>query len=137
MTVPTTIDEILKQIQAITSSIETIESDGLRRLELVQQRDQLRADARVLANAMRHPRSVETEIAMLEARLEGIDDMFVTKGHAEKYLTKGFSDPGAYSAAINRKIAQDHAEEIREINDRLAELRAIPRPQDDDRHNDE
>jgi len=131
MTVPTTIDEILKQIRAITTRIEAIQSDGPRRIELVQQRDRLRADARILANALRHPRSVETEIAMLEARLDEIDDMFVTKGYAEKYLTKGFSDPGAYSATINRKIAQDHAEEIREIKDRLVELRAIPRPQDD------
>jgi hypothetical protein len=62
---------------------------------------------------------------MLLSRLAEIDDLFVSKGYAEKHLTKGFSDPGAYSATINRRIAQDHAKEIEAIEQRLSELAEI------------
>ena len=49
----------------------------------------------------------------------------VSKGYAEKHLTKGFSDPGAYSATINRRLAEDHAQEIEAIEQRLSELAEI------------
>jgi len=62
---------------------------------------------------------------MLVSRLAEIDALFVTKGYAEKHLTKGFSDPGAYSVVINRKLADDHAEEIADIEARLSELSKI------------
>jgi len=50
---------------------------------------------------------------------------FVAKGYAEKHLTKGFSDPGAYSATINRMLEEEHASEIEEIQALLTELRAF------------
>lgn len=68
---------------------------------------------------------------MLVERLEEIDALFVSKGYSEKHLTKGFSDPGAYSANINRKLADDHAAEIVDIKQRLAALDEAVRPKED------
>lgn len=62
---------------------------------------------------------------MLEARLREIDDKYVGKGYAEKHLTKGFSDPGAYSVIINRNIEEEHAAEVEKIKANLVELRSF------------
>jgi hypothetical protein len=67
---------------------------------------------------------------MLVERLEEIDTLFVRKGYSEKHLTKGFSDPGAYSANINRKLADDHAAEVAEIKQRLAALNETARTEE-------
>lgn len=121
------IDDTFKGVAALSAELEDMDDDDPRRADIILERDRLRADAQRLAGSLRHPRSVEAEISMLEARLAEIESLFVTKGHAEKHLTKGFSDPGAYSANINRKIATHHEAEVAEIERTLAELRAIDR----------
>lgn len=120
-----TIDDIFNQVRLVSAKLTAMSEDDPSRPDLVRQLDRLRTEAQRRANAARHPLSVEAETAMLEARLSEIDDLFVSKGYAEKHLTKGFSDPGAYSAMINRRIANDHAEEISEIEHRLSVLREI------------
>lgn len=122
---PTHIDEILAQIRSISESLDTIGEKDPSRADLIARRERLRAEARKLAAATRHPRSVEAQISMLEQRLDEIRGKFVTKGYAEKHLTKGFSDPGAYSATINRMLEEEHASEIEEIHALLTELRAF------------
>lgn len=119
------IDDIFEQIRALLLELEELGGDDPRREDLLTQRDRLREEARDRAGTTRHPRSVETEIEMLISRLAEIDALFVTKGYAEKYIKRGFSDPGAYSVAINRKLADDHALEKATIEERLAELARI------------
>jgi len=123
--VPSDIDDILNQIMAISESLGAIGQDDQARVGLIEQRERLRAEAKQIGAATRHPRSVETQISMLELRLEEIRGKFVAKGYAEKHLTKGFSDPGAYSATINRMLEEEHASEIEEIQALLTELRAF------------
>lgn len=126
-----TIDDMLRQAQALSLELDALTDDDPSRAKLLRRQERLRANAQKLADAKRHPISVQTEISMLVARLDEIDAMFVKKGYAEKHLTKGFSDPGAYSATINRRLAQDHASEIADIERRLAALGEIE-PADDD-----
>jgi hypothetical protein len=128
--VSTRIDELLSQIRAISDSLGMIGEDDPSRADLIARRDRLRLEARALGTTMRHPRSVEAQISMLEDRLDEIRGMFVTKGYAEKHLTKGFADPGAYSATINRMLDEEYAAEIEEIHEQLAERRAFSPRQD-------
>lgn len=120
-----TIDDIFKQVSALTRELDDLADDDPVRLDLIERRQQLRTDAQRIAESARHPLSIEAEISMLTSRLAEIDALFVTKGYAEKHLTKGFSDPGAYSAVINRKMADQHADEIKDIEIRLSELSRI------------
>jgi hypothetical protein len=117
-----TIDELLARVQQLSSQLDEMSEEDPQRSQLIAERDRLRGHARAKARSGRHPLSVEAETAMLVERLEEIDGLFVRKGYAEKHLTKGFSDPGAYSANINRKLADDNAAEIAEIEQRLAAL---------------
>jgi len=120
-----TIDDIFEQVSALSRELDALTDDDPVRVDLIERRQQLRSDARRIAESARHPLSVEAETSMLVSRLAEIDALFVTKGYAEKHLTKGFSDPGAYSVVINRKLADDHAEEIADIEARLSELSKI------------
>lgn len=120
-----TIDHIFNQAQSLSLQLAAMADDDPRRAKLIRKRDRLRSEAQARANSARHPLSVEAEVSMLLARLAEIDGLFVSKGYAEKHLTKGFSDPGAYSATINRRIAEDHAQEIDAIEQRLSELAEI------------
>lgn len=122
---PTSIDEILTRIQALSRQLSGMPESHPDRGNIEAEREELRLHARSLSNSARHPRSIETEIEMLESRLAVIEKEFVTKGYAEKRLTQGFSDPGAYSAGINALLAKGHAPEIEHITRRLAELRSI------------
>jgi hypothetical protein len=120
-----TIDDIFRQAHALSVELDQMEEGDPNREALLRRQNRLRTKAQTLANTRRHPASVENEMAMLVARLDEIDDLFITKGYAEKHLTKGFSDPGAYSATINDQLAAQHASEISEIEERLTELRKI------------
>lgn len=120
-----TSDDIFRDAHAIALALEATADDDPARDSLLRQQDRLRAQARILADERRHPVSVENEIAMLEHRLDEIHALFITEGYPEKHLKKGFSDPGAYSAAINRKLASDHGAEVAEIEQRLNDLRTI------------
>jgi hypothetical protein len=116
---------MFNQAQSLSLQLAAMAADDPRRAKLIRKRDRLRSEAQDRANSARHPLSVEAEVSMLLARLAEIDDLFVSKGYAEKHLTKGFSDPGAYSATINRRIAEDHAQEIDAIEQRLSVLAEI------------
>lgn len=126
-----TIDDMFNQARSLSLQLAALPDDDPSRTKLIRKRDRLRSAAQERANSSRHPLSVDAETSMLLARLAEIDDLFVSKGYAEKHLTKGFSDPGAYSATINRRLAEDHAQEIEAIEQRLSELAEIF-PDDDD-----
>jgi hypothetical protein len=125
-----TIDDIFREVNALSLELDQMEDTDPKRELLLTRRDRLRAKARTLADSKRHPVSVENEIAMLEARLEEIDALFIGKGYSEKHLTKGFSDPGAYSATINLMLESDHKAEVASIEQRLTDLRKINPPND-------
>ncbi len=125
-----TIDDIFREARALSMQLDHMPESDPNRSSLLSRRDRLRAKAQALSDSRRHPVSVENEIAMLQARLDEIDALFIGKGYAEKHLTKGFSDPGAYSAEINHQLGVEHASEIAEIDRRLAELRKIELPND-------
>jgi hypothetical protein len=124
------IDEIFREANALSLQIDQMPEGDPSWDSLLRKRDRLRARAQTLADSRRHPTSVENEIAMLEARRDEIDGLFITKGYAEKHLTKGFADPGAYSANINQQLAAEHASEIAQIDERLTALRKIDPPAD-------
>ena len=130
MTVNPTIDDLFARVQQLSSQLDGMGKDDPQRSQLIAERDRLRDQARAVAGSGRHPLSVEAETAMLVDRLEEIEALFVGKGYSEKYLTKGFSYPGAYSANINRKLADDHAAEIGEIQQRLAALKETTRTEE-------
>lgn len=127
---PSDIDELLARILGISADLRTLPEDDGRRTTMIADRDILRAEARSLANAHRHPLSVENEITMLQDRLDEIDGLFIGKGFAEKRRAKGFSDPGAYSATINRALLEHHEAEIAEIKERIDELKGLQPPAD-------
>lgn len=120
---PRDIDDLLARIKELSERLALSDAPDQDRRSMLAEREALRSDARQLTNAARHPRSVETEVEALTARLDEIESSFVRKGYAEKYLTKGFSDPGAYSATINRRLSEHHADEIERIRARIATLR--------------
>ena len=115
------IEQIFDRVRELSSELAAT-NDEKRRKTIEAERNALRSEAAALALDQRHPASVEAELEMLVDRLAEIDSLFATKGYAEKHLTKGFSDPGAYSANINRLISDNHAAEIKSITDRIVEL---------------
>lgn len=125
MKAPATIDELLARITDLSSRLASMPDSTPEYRKLDRDREELRALARSTANASRHPRAIEAEIEMLEARLSEIGNLYVKKGYAEQHLSKGFSDPGAYSAGINALLASEHAPEVERITQRISELRAV------------
>lgn len=120
---PTEIDDLVQRLQDISSHLDAMEGSNPERPGLLAERARLRSRARTLGDAMRHPLSIATEIEMLEKRLDEIESTFIGKGNAEKYHKRGFADPGAYSATINRKLLENHTDEIQRIRERLVSLR--------------
>lgn len=130
MTLPDSADDIFAEAMELSRQISELSESDPRYKELESRRATLRSRANSIAIETRHPVSVNNEIEMLVARWDEIDSTLIGKGYAEKHLTKGFSDPGAYSAGINALIAEDHASEIEYIKERLVELRSIQTAKD-------
>lgn len=120
---PPTIDDILNESRTLSAELASLSPDDPRRSALEQRQSELRSQAMDLSLERRHPVSIRNEIAMLEARLNEISGMLIPKGYNEKHLGRTVQDPGAYSRVINRSIAEEHAQEVRDIETRLALLR--------------
>lgn len=119
------IDELLEEITRISARINDLPPGSQRAEPLIAERRKLRLRARDMADALRHPESVRTEIEMLEKRRSEIAGMTITKGFSEKRLGQTIQDPGAYSHDINRRIEAEHATEVDEIGERLEHLRSL------------
>lgn len=119
------IDELLSTISALSDRIDGLGVDDVERARLEGRRDELRSRAKFLADERRHPASIVAEIDMLERRLVEINQLFISKGYAEKHLPYTVQDPGAYSHTINRLLEEEHQDEIAEIRLRLDHLRSI------------
>jgi hypothetical protein len=118
-----TIDDIYTALLSLSDQIESLSSTDPKRTQLEAQRDQLRIEAASLAISGRHPRSIELEIEAIEQRLGRIDALLITEGYTEKRGGKNLQDPSAYSGAINRLLAEQHADEVKSLTKRLQELR--------------
>ena len=127
-----TSDDILAEAKRLSDELAAMPPDDPRRTSIEERRTKLRSQAMELALERRHPVSIQNEITMLEARLDQIARMLIPKGYNEKHLGRTVQDPGAYSRVINRTIAEEHAEEVREIETRLAFLRATVEPTPED-----
>ncbi|MFO7699051.1 MAG: hypothetical protein R6W79_00395 [Acidimicrobiia bacterium] len=119
------IDDLLEEITRISAQIDDLPPGSQRAESLIAERTKLRLRARDMADALRHPQSVRTEIEMLEERRSEIAGMGITKGFSEKRLGRTIQDPGAYSHDINRRIEAEHAAEVDEISERLTHLRSL------------
>ena len=127
-----TSDELLAEAKRLSDELAAMPPNDPRRTTIEDHRAELRSQAMELALERRHPVSIQNEITMLEARLDQIARMLIPKGYNEKHLGRTVQDPGAYSRVINRTIAEEHAEEVREIEARLALLRATLEPTPED-----
>lgn len=121
------IDAILTSILEISTRLEALAEDDPRRVELERERADLRRQAANISDTLRHPDSVTAEIEMLERRRAEIEAMAIGKGWSEKRLHNTIQDPSAYSQGINRRLAENHTEELEEIDARLAHLKALGR----------
>lgn len=119
------IDDLLEEITRISAQINDLPPGSQRAESLIAERTKLRLRAKNMADALRHPQSVRTEIEMLEERRSEIAGMGITKGFSEKRLGRTIQDPGAYSHDINRRIEAEHAAEVDEISERLTHLRSL------------
>lgn len=119
------IDDLLEEITRISAQIDDLPPGSQSAESLIAERTKLRLRARDMADALRHPQSVRTEIEMLEERRSEIAGMGITKGFSEKRLGRTIQDPGAYSHDINRRIEAEHAAEVDEISERLTHLRSL------------
>ncbi len=117
------IDELFSHIKQLSAAISDL-PDNPERRSLERQRQQLRGEAAAISLKGRHPVSVDQEIKAIIARLETIDSMLITQGYQERRSGKNIQDPGAYSAAINRRINKQHADEVTALTERLDLLRS-------------
>lgn len=121
----TDIDAILASILEVSRKLDGLGETDPRRVELERERDALRREAEAISDTLRHPDSVAAEIDMLERRRDEISQMAIGKGYSEKRLNTTIQDPGAYSLDINRRLQENHEEELAAIETRLAHLRAL------------
>lgn len=120
-----TIDELLDEIRRLSAAITAAGDRRAERDDLVDRREALRAEAARRSDTYRHPESVRTEVERIEARLGELEDELIGAGYSEKHLQATIQDPGAYRHVINRTIADNHAEEVDELRQRLDRLRSL------------
>jgi hypothetical protein len=126
------IDEIYAAIVALSEQIDRIPPTSPERLRLETERERLRSQAAAIASQGRHPKSIELEIEAIEQRLADINALLIKEGYMEKRAGKNIQDPGAYSSSINRILNEQHAEEVKDLTDRLETLRPSQNTRDRD-----
>lgn len=118
------INELLDEIRRLGAEIEAPETSASDRKRLEARRTELRREAAAISDRLRHPESVRAEIDLIERRLAELEAMLISAGYSEKHLHRTVQDPGAYRYAINRRIEDNHGEEIAELRLRLEHLRS-------------
>lgn len=124
------IDDIYTTIISLSSQIANLPPTDPKRKRLEHEREAVRSRAAALATEGRHPRSVELEIEVIEARLDEINAALIKEGYMERRAGRNIQDPGAYSSTINHLLRSHHAEEVRNLTEQLERLRP-PSPSDD------
>mgnify|MGYP001552459411 CR=1 FL=1 len=129
-----TTDELLAEIRSLSSEIERTADGSPEHTRLVARRDALRAEAADRSDAMRHPESVRMEIERIEARLAAYEARLIKGGYNERHLGRTIQDPGAYRHAINRLLAEQDADDIDDLRNRLVRLRRIQTAEPSESH---
>ncbi len=115
------IDALLSEIRALSNQISQLD-DGPERLELEEQRDRLRTEARLLADASRREDNLEAELAAVEQQLAAIEDVAIKPAWQERFRI--INDPSAYRRRINESLDANDAGRREELEQRRSELLA-------------
>jgi len=118
------IDDLYTTIISLSSRIADLPDGDPTRDKLERKRETLRGQAAAIALEGRHATSISREIEVIEHRLATIEAMLIREGYQEKRGGKNIQDPGAYSANINRLLAQQHENEVRTLTAQLERLRS-------------
>ena len=105
------IDALLGEIRALSDRIDQLE-EGPQRLAFEDEREQLRAAARVMADSSRLDSNLEAELAAVEQQLAAIEDVAIKPAWQERF--RFINDPSAYRRRINESL--DTNEAISEID---------------------
>ncbi len=120
---PDPIDKLLAEARALSHKISSLGPDDQRVPGLIEQRDELRVQARLAFDSHRHPEAIATQISALEDRLAEIESLKIGESWAERRSGPYIQDPSAYSHTINKAIGDEYADEIASITTQLARLR--------------
>lgn len=118
------IDGLLTEIRALSEQISQLD-EGLERLELEEQRERLRGEARLLADASRREDNLEAELAAVEQQLAAIEEVAIKPAWQERFRI--INDPSAYRRRINESLDANEAGRREELEQRRSELLAALR----------
>lgn len=120
-------DQTLQDLLALSKELDALPADSPARLELEDQRDVLREQARLAANKARDPDNLRAELDHLLSRLETFEADKVEVPDWQMTMTRGgklsLVDPVADAGRINDAIDAGTAEERAAIEARIADLR--------------
>lgn len=119
-----TIDEALREIEAIRLRLEHLPADAVERRELEQRRAQLRAAARQAADEARDPSYLRLELEHLERRLAALEHRKIKIPRWQAAI-KWMNDPAASINAINRRLEDADATDRAALSARIEELRLV------------
>lgn len=118
------IDELFSEIRALSDRIAQLD-DGPERLDLEAQREGLRAEARLLADASRRQDNLEAELAAVEQQLAELEDVAIKPAWQERFRI--INDPSAYRRRINESLDANQAAHRDDLERRRSELLAALR----------
>ncbi len=113
------VDATLAEVLQLSQQIADLPA-GPTRAALEAQRDELRARARLRADATRPVATLEAELESVTAQLEAMTEVAIKPALNESY--KMVTDPAAYRRRINESIADNAADRRRALERRRAEL---------------
>ena len=119
-----TIDALFSAIRSLSDKIAQLD-DGPERTGLEDQRAQLRAEARLLADASRREDNLEAALEAVEEQLAILEDTAIKPAWAEQFRL--INDPSAYRRRINESLDANDALRRDELTRRRTELRAALR----------
>ena len=96
--------------------------DGPERLALEDEREQLRARARLMADSSRLDVNLEAELAAVEKQLAALEDAPIKPAWQERFRI--INDPSAYRRRINESLDDNDAWRRDELERRRSELLA-------------
>ena len=113
------IDALLARIRALSDQIALL-GEGMERSELEERRDQLRAEARLLADSSRLESNLEAELAAVEEQLATLEDAAIKPAWQERF--RFINDPSAYRRRINESLDANEAANREDLERRHGEL---------------
>ena len=113
------IDTLLARIRVLSDQIAQLD-EGMERSELEERRDQLRAEARLLADSSRLESNLEAELAAVEEQLATLESAAIKPAWQERFRI--INDPSAYRRRINESLDANEAANREDLERRRSEL---------------